>query len=190
MRSLSRLLLLVLLFPLLAMAREVPIQDFFKDPEFTAISLSPDGKHMAVSVPQADRTVLAVLRVEDQGLVGKWDFGADRHFRQVTWVNNERLLFVVTFKTGKFDFEVGKGDMYASNIDGTKRIDIPNGNYFEIVNLLPEDPSNILVQRSVENAFLYKLNVYNGKTSTVASAPAVQPLLALNCASACAVLNT
>lgn len=174
MRSLSRLLLLVLLFPLLAMAREVPIQDFFKDPEFTAISLSPDGKHMAVSVPQADRTVLAVLRVEDQGLVGKWDFGADRHFRQVTWVNNERLLFVVTFKTGKFDFEVGKGDMYASNIDGTKRIDIPNGNYFEIVNLLPEDPSNILVQRSVENAFLYKLNVYNGKTSTVASAPVEQ----------------
>lgn len=174
MRSLSRLLLLVLLFPLLAMAREVPIQDFFKDPEFTAISLSPDGKHMAVSVPQADRTVLAVLRVEDQGLVGKWDFGPDRHFRQVTWVNNERLLFVVTFKTGKFDFEVGKGDMYASNIDGTKRIDIPNGNYFEIVNLLPEDPSNILVQRSVENAFLYKLNVYTGKTSTVASAPVEQ----------------
>ena len=174
MRSLSRLLLLLLLFPLLAMAREVPIQDFFKDPEFTAISLSPDGKHMAVSVPQADRTVLAVLRVEDQGLVGKWDFGPDRHFRQVTWVNNERLLFLVTFKTGKFDFEVGKGDMYASNIDGTKRIDIPNGNFYQIVNLLPEDPSSILVERSVENAFLYKLNVYNGKTSTVASAPVEQ----------------
>ena len=63
MKILSRLLLVMTLLPMLAMAREVPIQDFMKDGEFTAIDLSPDGKHIAVSVPQADRTVLAVLRV-------------------------------------------------------------------------------------------------------------------------------
>lgn len=166
--------MLLLLLPMLAVAREVPIQDFFKDAEFTAVSLSPDGKHIAVSVPQSDRTVLAVLRVSDQGVVGKWDFGPDRHFRQVTWANNERLLFFVSFKTGKFDFETAKGDLYASNIDGTKRIDIPNGNFFSFVNLTPEDPSTILVQRSIENAYLFKLNVYTGKTTTVASAPVEQ----------------
>lgn len=166
--------MLLLLLPMLAVAREVPIQDFFKDAEFTAVGLSPDGKHIAVSVPQSDRTVLAVLRVSDQGVVGKWDFGPDRHFRQVTWANNERLLFFVSFKTGKFDFETAKGDLYASNIDGTKRIDIPNGNFFSFVNLTPEDPSTILVQRSIENAYLFKLNVYTGKTTTVASAPVEQ----------------
>ena len=174
MKIFSRLLMLLILVPVLAAAREVPIQDFFKDAEFTAVGLSPDGKHIAVSVPQADRTVLAVLRVSDQGVVGKWDFGPDRHFRQVTWANNERLLFFVSFKTGKFDFETAKGDLYASNIDGTKRIDIPNGNFYSFVNLTPEDPSTILVQRSVESAFLFKLNVYTGKTTTVASAPVEQ----------------
>ena len=57
MKVLVRLLLLLALLPLQVLAREVPIQDFFKDPEFTSISVSPDGKHMAVTVPQADRTV-------------------------------------------------------------------------------------------------------------------------------------
>ena len=68
MKVLVRMLLLLALLPLQVLAREVPIQDFFKDPEFTSISVSPDGKHMAVTVPQADRTVLAVLRVADQGV--------------------------------------------------------------------------------------------------------------------------
>ncbi|WP_372014252.1 S9 family peptidase [Pseudoxanthomonas sp. 10H] len=157
-----------------AAAREVPIRDFFKDAEFTALRLSPDGKHMAVSVPREDRTLLAVLRVSDQGIVGKWDFGPDRHFRDVVWANNERLLFYVSFKTGRFDFETSKGDLYASNIDGTQRIDIPNGRYYTIVDTTPEDPQTILVQRSVENTFLSKLNVYNGRLITVASAPVEQ----------------
>lgn len=174
MKLLSRLTLLMMLFSSSLLAREVPITDFFKDPEFTAISVSPDGEHIAVSVPQADRTVLAVLRVADLGVVNKWDYGADRHFRQVTWVNNERLLFFVSFKTGKFDFETAKGDLYASNIDGTKRIDIPNGNYYSFVDLTPEDPQNILVERSIDNAYLFKLNVYTGRVTTVATAPVEQ----------------
>lgn len=171
MKTMMRVMLLFVLLSSHAWAREVPIKDFFKDAEFTSISISPDGKHMAVTVPQEDRTVLAVLRVEDEGLVGKWDYGENRHFRQVIWANNERLLFFVTFKTGRFDFETGRGDLYASNIDGTKRIDIPNGNFYNIVDLTPEDPQTILVERSIENAFLFKLNVYNGRITTVANAP-------------------
>lgn len=172
LNRLSLLLLLpLLLLPLQAMSREVPIEDFFKDPEFSSITLSPDGKHMAVTVPQADRTVLAVLDVSNQKVVGKWDYGENRHFREVLWANNNRLLFRVGFKTGKFDFETGKADLYASNIDGTGRIDIPNGNYFQIVDLTPDDPDTVLVQRSVESAFLFKLNVNTGKTTTLATAP-------------------
>lgn len=168
------LLVMMLVLGFNAGAREVPIEDFFKDAEFTSISISPDGKHMAVTVPQEDRTVLAVLRVADKGVVGKWDFGPDRHFRQVLWANDERLLFYVGFKTGRFDFETSKGDLYASNIDGTKRIDIPNGEFYRIVSLTPEDPRTILVERSIETAYLSKLDVYNGRLVTVATAPVEQ----------------
>ena len=168
------LLLCMLALGFQVAAREVPIRDFFKDAEFTSISVSPDGRHMAVTVPQEDRTVLAVLRVADNGVVGKWDFGVDRHFRQVYWANDERLLFYVTFKTGRFDFETSKGDLYASNIDGTQRIDIPNGMFYQIVSLTPEDPRTILVQRSIETAYLSKLDIYNGRLVTVATAPVEQ----------------
>ncbi|WP_024868770.1 alpha/beta hydrolase family protein [Pseudoxanthomonas suwonensis] len=172
MRVLNGILLLVLLAcASAASAREVPIRDFFKDPEFTSVSISPDGKHMAITVPQEDRTVLAVLRVSDKGVVGKWDYGPNRHFSQVLWANNERLLFYVNFKTGRFDFQTSKGDLYASNIDGTQRIDIPNGAYYNIVSLTPEDPRTILVERSIEASYLSKLDVYNGRLVTVASAP-------------------
>ena len=86
MKVMIRLLLLLALLPLQGIAREVPIQDFFKDPQFTTVSLSPDGKHIAINVPQADRTLLAVVRVADQAIVGKFDYGENRHFRQVYWV--------------------------------------------------------------------------------------------------------
>lgn len=171
MKLLSRLLLMLLLLPAIAWGREVPIEDFFKDAEFSSVRLSPDGQHLAVIVPQSDRTVLAVLRVSDRKVVGKWDYGENRHFQNVEWANNKRLLFWVGFKLGRFDFKVAKGDLYASNIDGTGRLDIPNGAYYSVVDLTPDDPDTILVSRSVENAFLFKLNVNNGKVSTVASAP-------------------
>lgn len=161
-------LVLAILMPPFASAREVAIRDFFKEPEFTSVVLSPDGQHIAITVPQADRTLLAVLETGNNKVVGKWDYGKDRHIRGVAWANNERVFFRVGYKTGKFDYEVGKADLYASNIDGTKRIDIPNGNTYHIVDLTPADPQTILVSRSVESAFLAKLNIYTGRLTPVA----------------------
>jgi dipeptidyl aminopeptidase/acylaminoacyl peptidase len=161
----------LLLLPVLVHAREVPIEDFFKDAQFETVTISPDGQHMAVTINHEDRGLLAVLRVSDKKLVGKWDYGENRYIRGVMWANNDRILFRVTFKTGSLDFQTARGDLYASNIDGSRRMDIPNGNTYSIVDLTPEDPDTILVERSVESAYLSKLNVNTGKVSTVATAP-------------------
>ena len=171
MKLLSRLLLVLFLLPAIAWGREIPIEDFFKDSEFTSVKLSPDGKHLAVIVPQSDRTVLAVLDTSSRKVVGKWDYGENRHFSNVVWANDKRLLFWVGVKLGSFDFKVSRGDLYASNLDGTGRLDIPNGAYYNVVDMTPEDPDTILVERSIGSAFLFKLNVNNGRTTTVASAP-------------------
>ena len=154
-----------------AQAVEVPVGDFFKDPEFTSVSLSPTGKYITVSVPQGDRTVLAAFEVEGMKLVGKWDYGEKKHIDRVTWVNDERFLMFVSRKLGRFDFRVGTPDVYASNVDGTQRADMPNLGYYGIVDLTWDDPRTILVQRSVESAFLSKYDVYTGKVTTVATAP-------------------
>jgi|GEM_PF-2372469 len=57
------LLVVVLVFGFDAMAREVPIQDFFKDPEFTSISLSPDGNFLR---PSDDGQYLAMRVYADR----------------------------------------------------------------------------------------------------------------------------
>ena len=172
MKIIRRIVLSLLFAAVLPVqAVEVPVGDFFKDPEFTSVSLSPTGEYITVSMPQADRTVLAAFRVSDMKLVGKWDYGEKRHIDRVRWVNDERFLLYVTEKLGRFDARVGTADVYASNIDGTKRADIPNGGLYGIVDLTWDDPRSILVARSIESAFLSKLDVYTGEVRTVASAP-------------------
>lgn len=174
MRLLANLVLAALLaLPAAVLARppQLPVGDFFKDPEFTSVSLSPSGKYITVSVPQGDRTVLAAFEVEGMKLVGKWDYGDKKHIDRVSWVNDERFLMYVTEKLGRFDFRVGTPDVYASNVDGKQRADMPNLGVYQIVDKNWDDPRSILVQRSVDSAFLFKYDVYDGRVVTVATAP-------------------
>lgn len=176
MKMLRRLFLasfLLLSVAATAQAVEVPLGDFFKDPEFTSVSLSPSGEYITVSVPQGDRTVLAAFRVADMSLVGKWDYGEKKHIDSVMWVNDERFFMFVSRKVGRYDFNVGTPDVYASNIDGTRRADIPNGGTYSVVSLTREDPKTILVARAsgFGSTVLYKMNVYDGEVRTVVSAP-------------------
>jgi dipeptidyl aminopeptidase/acylaminoacyl peptidase len=170
MRYLLAILMLFTL-PGMAMAGEIPIRDFFKDAEFESVQLSPDGEHIAVVMPRSDRSLLVVLKVDDKSVVGSWDYGKDYYFQRVTWANNGRILYATSFKTGRFDFQVPLRDLYASNIDGSSRIAIPHGNFYGIVDTLPGERESVLVTRSIDNAFLFKLNVYNGKITRVASSP-------------------
>lgn len=164
-------LLLVLMLPFAAQSVEVPVGDFFKDPEFTSVSLSPTGEFITVSVPQGDRTVLAAFRVADMKLVGKWDYGEKKHIDGVRWVSEKRFLMYVSLKLGSFDFRLGVPDVYASNVDGTQRADMPNLGYYDILDELWDDERNILVQRSLDSAFLSRYDVYNGNVRTVTTAP-------------------
>lgn len=164
-------LVLALLLPFAAQSAEVPVGDFFKDAGFSSVSLSPTGEYITVSVPQGDRTVLAAFRVADMKLVNKWDYGEKKHIEEVMWVNDERFLLFVSIKLGRFDQRVGVPDVYASNVDGKQRADLPNLSTYELVDPLWDDERNILVQRSVESAFLSRFDVYTGQVRTVATAP-------------------
>jgi dipeptidyl aminopeptidase/acylaminoacyl peptidase len=161
----------LLLFALGAHAERLPVEQFFKDPEFTSVSLSPTGEYITVSKLEEDRTLLAAFRVSDMKLIAKWDYGTGRHIDRVRWINDDRFLMYVSLKVGRFDFRVGTPDVYASNVDGSRRIDIPMGGTYQFVSTMWDDPEHVLVQRSVDSAFLFKMNVYTGRMVTVATAP-------------------
>src|SRR5690606_6855895 len=94
-----------------------------------------------------------------------------RHIDRVVWVTEDRFLMYVSRKTGRFDFRVATADVYASNVDGTQRADMPNLGFYQIVDVTWDDPRTILVQRSIDSAFLSKYDVYDGRVTTVATAP-------------------
>src|SRR3546814_10147637 len=87
MRHLLAILLLILSGTVAA--REVPIKDFFKDAEFESVLLSPDGEHIAVTMPRADRSVLVVPKVDDKRVVGSWDYGEDYYRSEERRVGKE-----------------------------------------------------------------------------------------------------
>lgn len=173
-RTMLLTLALLLVAPLHAaepVGKSVPLEHFWRHAEFTDVRLSPDGKHLSVTVPQDDRTLLAVIRVADKQLIGKWDYGANLHIQNVLWVTNERIVFRVAYKTGSFDFRAAAPDMYASDIDGKRRIDIPNGNTYQILGRVKDQPGWLWVQRSIDQAYLFRLDTSNGRVITEALAP-------------------
>ncbi|MDW8479693.1 MAG: hypothetical protein RML12_07530 [Xanthomonadales bacterium] len=166
------LVLASLLVAAAATAAPPPVEDFFRDPEFQEVTLSPRGDYLTVAVPKEDRTYLVVLRTRDKKVMSSWDFGRQRHASDVRWVGDERFFVTVRRKLGSFDVPVADSfDVYASNVDGKRRRQIPDANKYQFVALLPDDPDHVLVQRSIDNAFLFKLNVWDGETAVVASAP-------------------
>ena len=154
-----------------ALAERVPVEDFFRDAEFTDVTLSPTGEFITVSVPQGDRTVLAAFRVEDMELVGKWDYRGQHHVEDVLWVNDRRFFAYVSRKLGSYDFRVGLRDVHASDVDGMRRALIRNGGMYGVVDTLEHDPDHILVQRSENFARMYRMNVRTGEARVAASAP-------------------
>lgn len=152
-------------------ADEVPVREFFRHSEFTEIELSPTGEYLAVTVPQDDRTLLAVLRTDDKSIVSKWDYGKNQHPVQLDWVNDERFLVRVAEKNGLYDFWVGTPDIFAANADGTQRKKLVFGGTYQVVDLLEKDPRRILVQRAVERPNLFRLDVYTGRLFKEAVSP-------------------
>lgn len=152
-------------------AAQTALADLFRAPEFSQVSLSPNGEHIAVTLPEADRTSLVVLKIGTRKPLSRWDYGANQHISNVRWVNDERILFGVSEKKGSLDFRQNTPDLYASNIDGSRRVVIPNGNTYQILRPVKDEPYLMWAQRSIEQAFLFKLDTRDGGTNTVATAP-------------------
>ena len=170
-RGLLGLLLTLVVFANVAFAAVVPVGDFFKDPEFTSVTLSPTGEYITVASPIENKTVLNAFRVSDMKRLASWELGDRSPIGRVVWVNDNRFLLLVNYREGRFDYNLSGGYSFAVNVDGTQRTELPNALYFQIVSTLRNDDKNILISRSAPDAYLYKLNVYTGKSNVVASAP-------------------
>lgn len=77
-----------------AFAKDLPVEDFFKRPEYSAMALSPDGKRLASIVPANGRDNLAVIDLDRKAAKLLTSFSST-DVVAFSWTNNERLLLAV-----------------------------------------------------------------------------------------------
>lgn len=151
----------------LANPSDIPLESFFKNPDFSGLTLSPDGKHIAVISPVNNRRNLVIM--ETDGLknarpvtgLKKQDVGG------FFWANNQDIIFTMDSD--------GKEAISIYSVDTTKKkpkivllvgakVSSAGIRTASVVHQLPDDPDHIIVQfnaRDVRAPDLYKLPIHS-----------------------------
>src|SRR5699024_9626050 len=87
-----------------AAADLLTVKDFARHPPITEPSISPDGKHLAVSVRHDnDRYQLAVLELPGLKPVSRLNMAPQTPPVNINWLSNSRLVMAVARETGSLN---------------------------------------------------------------------------------------
>lgn len=145
-----------MLFTLPAVSQDIPLENFFKHAEFGDVAISPDGRYLAVSVPEEDRRNLAIIDITEPDnlkITAGFNMRGGESPIGVHWVTNERLIFESMIEVGALERPQRTGRVFAINSDGTNRRQLFGtqagsmvGRTMSIVSYLNSDPNWILIQ--------------------------------------------
>ncbi|MGE5625070.1 MAG: prolyl oligopeptidase family serine peptidase [Bacillota bacterium] len=133
----------------------VPAEAFFTYAKVSAAKISPDGKYLAMAVANEktglEKNILAIVSLSDMKAKASFWLKGDQSVLNFWWANDERVLVATATQTGSFDSPLPDGDLYAINVDGTKKRQ-----------LLPYHPEeqNTHMQRSVNTDVYYGGLIY------------------------------
>ncbi|WP_456418546.1 S9 family peptidase [Thiolapillus sp.] len=172
-RTLSFLLLLFFSFSV--SGKELPVEYFFKNYEFSQVTLSPDGKRLAAIAPVgASRNLVVIDRatMKPKAVTSL----TKRDVSSYQWASNSRLLFYVE-EDGNESLALN-----AVNVDGSKGKVLDKASrgiqliprYTRMVNRLKDDDRHVLVlnnERRGQFPDLYQMNIFTGKKKRLTSNP-------------------
>lgn len=101
--------------------------DFAKHPTLSTPALSPDGKHIAVSLQNNDQDAsgssyqLAVLRVPDLEIVSRLNMAPHHLPARITWVSDERIVVALAYESGSREAPGLTGEIIALDFDGRRK---------------------------------------------------------------------
>ncbi len=154
-----------------AMAKQIPLQDFFRNPQKSAYALSPKGDYLAFLAPYKDRKNIYVQAVGDTASEPlRVTSVEDRDLSGFSWANNEQLVYVRDFG-GDENFH-----LYSVGRDGKNERDLTPfaGVRVELIDDLEEDEQHLLIAMNKRNPQLfdpYRLNVSTGELTQVGENP-------------------
>jgi len=179
------ILVFLLLLPGVSIeAQTPPLEDFFRHAEFSNMVISPAGEYLAVTVPEDDRTGVAVLDVRnfpDIKLLSKFSPDREEHLGGLFWATSDRLLMTSSRREGALASPFPTGKIYATDADGSKRrlLYDPFGTgvmvlrVLDIIHRLPEDKDHVLVVERThdrEKPVAKRLNIRSSSKPRMVSA--------------------
>jgi len=155
---------LLLCLSIAVTAAELSVEDFVKLPSSRDAKISPDGKHLSLVLNNDGEDVLAVIDIATREPVGSFRVsGKTRAVGDVTWVNDERLVYTVTESYAWNKTRFSNGELIGVNVDGKKhklifgyrsgestlntkiRKNKANNGNQEIIDILEGDDEHILI---------------------------------------------
>ena len=136
-------LVLITGFPHSALAA-IPVSDFYKDPLYQSVSLSPTGEYVAAITPMPDRMRLSIIRLSDMKTTGVFTPESGQAIVNPRWVSDKRVIFNPASKIGRLEKPFLLPGLWAMDADGTG-VKLFTGVSF-ILNELPADQDGVLIQ--------------------------------------------
>ncbi len=158
----------------------------FERAQYQNAKISPDGKHIAVSVFSKGEASLVFVDSKTLKAVSGSKLPSRLEIGQYYWVNNERVVISLAKRDPWLEEPVSYGELFAINMDGSRgkmiygyrsgemqtgsRVKKKESTFGwgKIVDILPEDKKHILISSTPMStsgerfATVLKLNVYTG----------------------------
>lgn len=150
-------------------AKQIPLEDFFKNPEKTAYQISPDGKYYSYMAPFESRlNVFIQERGTDKTV--QLTSETDRDIAGYFWPNNNQILFA------KDDGGDENYKLYGVNIDGSNLVCFTDfeGVRAQIIDDLPDIENEVIIGLNKRNPQVfdpYRLNLTTGEMEMLAENP-------------------
>jgi hypothetical protein len=152
-----------------AQVRQIPLEDFFKNPEKARYQISPDGKYYSFMAPYEKRMNIFVQEIGKDSAV-RLTSETDRDISDYFWKNPTRILFLKD-TGGDENFK-----LYGVNVDGSNLkcfTDFPKVRT-EIFDQMENFPDEVLIglnKRNPEVFDPFRLNIETGEMKLLAENP-------------------
>lgn len=150
-------------------AKQIPLEDFFKNPDKSGYQISPNGDYYSYMAPYKNRmNIFIQKRGETESI--QLTSEIDRDIAGYFWPNNEQIVFLKD-TGGDENFR-----LYGVNIDGTNPISYTEfeGVRSQIIDDLPEQKDFVIIGLNKRNPQVfdpYRLNLKTGEMEMIAENP-------------------
>ncbi|MEG1645634.1 MAG: S9 family peptidase [Alistipes sp.] len=148
---------------------QIPLEDFFRNPEKSGYQISPDGEHFSYTAPWEGRNNIFIQKPGDKEAV-RLTSETERDLSGYFWANDNRILYLKD-TGGDENFQ-----LYGVNIDGTNPIayTATPGVRTQIIDPLEDIDSLMIIgtnQRNPQVFDPYRLNINTGEMTLLYENP-------------------